>query len=313
MKMKRACETTGLTERAIRLYLSKQLLAPGQVNGILDFSAEDIQRLRDIAVLRQFDFTIEQIAGMAADPAAIQEILRARMDDTRADVEHVNEVNDVLGKLEVEACSSLHMVADQIRERRMRSPELYFCQFDEITDEERRLQRQEAINEVSVMERRSGLLRRLVTAVCLVLAVCLAAGVYLAQTRVEGFVSLSPMTVTKVHGRMLMIEDVMVTVQTSNGETVQALGTDTITVPYSPYSRQLEAGMTLDNACQLTIRLTNMDLLRMGINPLQTMHTRNKEINDAWMRYVLQTLFAQDYVNNVTLVVREYTGLQPIF
>ena len=43
------------------------------------------------------------------------------------------------------------------------------------------------------------------------------------------------------------------------------------------------------------------------------MRTKSKEINDAWMRYVLQTFFSQDYVNNVKLVVQEYTGLQPIF
>ena len=53
MKMKKACEATFLTERAIRLYISKGLITPRQVNGQIDFSPEDIILLQDIALFRQ--------------------------------------------------------------------------------------------------------------------------------------------------------------------------------------------------------------------------------------------------------------------
>lgn len=313
MKMKKACEVTSLTERAIRLYLSKRLIVPNQVNGIIDFSAEDIQRLRDIATLRQCDFTIEQIASMIADAETIPEILKVRMDSARASADHENEVSEALGKLEAAQCGSIHAIADQIRERRMHAPELYFCQFDEITDEERQQQHQAASEALVTMEKRTQIRRWLVTAICIAFAICVAAGAYLCQTRVEGYISASPMTVVQVHDRMLMIEDMKATIQISNPETIAALGRDTIIVPYSAYGRPLEAGMTLDNACQLTVKLTNYDLLRMGINPLQTMQTRNDDINDAWMRYILQRLFDWEYEDKVKLVVQEYTGLYPLF
>ncbi len=313
MKIKKACEATNLTERAIRLYLSKGLIAPGQTNGILDFSAEDIQHLRDIAVLRQFDFTIEQIAGMTGNAGEIPEILRTRIADAQSEHDRVSEVSEVLGGLDATKCGSIHALADQIRERRMQSPGLYFSQFDEITEEERQRQCQTASRELSIMEKRTRLRRWLIATVGLVVAVCVVAGVYLGQTRVEGFVRLSPMTVVEVYDRVLMIEDMRATIRTGNEATIEALGRDTITVPYSAYGSPLEADMTLENGCQLTVRLTNLDLLRMGINPLQTMQTLNDDVNDAWMRYVLQTLFAQDYEDQVKLVVREYTGLQPLF
>lgn len=313
MKMKKACEATSLTERAIRLYLSKNLIVPKQINGLIDFSPEDIQHLKDIAVLRQFDFTIEQISSMIHEPEAISDILRVRLDNAQAGIEHENEVREVLGKLEIMECSSFHSIADQIRERRMHPPELYFYQLDEITDEDRQQQRLVAIKDLSRIEKRTLLLRWLVAVLCLVLGVGMIAGIYLCQTRVEGFVSMNPMTVVKLHDRMLMIEDIKVTIQTGNERTIEALGRDTITVPYSAYGRPLEAGMTLDNACLLTVKLTNLDLLRMGINPLQTMKTQSDEINDEWMRYILQSLFDKEYEDKVKLVVQEYTGLMPLF
>lgn len=313
MKMKKACEATSLTERAIRLYLSKNLIVPRQVNGLIDFSPEDIQHLKDIAVLRQFDFTIEQISSMIHEPAAISDIIRVRLDNAQAGIEHENEVCDILGKLDGETFDSLHSVAAQIREQRAEPPEPDFCRFDEITDEERHQQRLVAIKDLSKIEKRTLLLRWLVAGVCLVLGVSMIAGIYLCQTRIEGFISVSPMTVVELHDRMLMIEDAKVTIQTSNERTVEALGRDTITVPYSAYGRPLETGMTLDHACQLTVELTNLDLLRMGINPLQNMKTQSDEINDEWMRYILQRLFDQEYVDKVKLVVQEYTGLMPLF
>ena len=92
MKMKKACEATGLTERAIRLYLSKNLIAPSQVNGMLDFTPEDIQQLRDIAVLRQFDFPLEQIAAIVGDAGGIGGILQCRLELARAERVHNAEV-----------------------------------------------------------------------------------------------------------------------------------------------------------------------------------------------------------------------------
>lgn len=312
MKMKKACEATKLTERAIRLYLSKNLITPQQVNGIIDFSAEDIQHLQDIAVLRQFDFTIEQIAGMISDTSTIPAILQIRMDSAKANHTHESEVYEVLHELTSAQFGSIHSLADTIREKRAQPPELFFYQMDEITAEERQLQRMEAVKALSFIEKRTLLLRILIATVCLILAVTVAASIYLCQTRIEGYISLSPITVVELHDRMLLIEDHIATVRTSNEAAIEALGRDTITIPHNAYIKPLQEGETIQQGCQLTIRLTNFDLLKMGINPLQTMHTRSTDVNNAWMRYVLQTLFDHSFDKGVTLVIQEYTGLSPL-
>jgi len=113
MKMKKACETTALTERAIRLYMKKKLISPRQCNGIIDFAGEDIQQLKDIALLRKFDFTIEQISSMIHDAASISDVILHRTESAHANSEHEENVHEVLKTLDLKRLSSLHLVADQ--------------------------------------------------------------------------------------------------------------------------------------------------------------------------------------------------------
>lgn len=92
MKIKDVCKATGLSERAVRFYVQEQLVIPqSQRRGgrtWLDFSKEDVERLRAIAVLRKSGFTIEEIRSMGLDyqknaPAAafaLRQRLRAAID-----------------------------------------------------------------------------------------------------------------------------------------------------------------------------------------------------------------------------------------
>ena len=92
MKIKDVCKATGLSERAVRFYVQEQLVIPqSQRRGgrtWLDFSEEDVERLRAIAVLRKAGFTIEEIRSMGLDyqknaPAAafaLRQRLRAAID-----------------------------------------------------------------------------------------------------------------------------------------------------------------------------------------------------------------------------------------
>ncbi|MBR4889575.1 MAG: MerR family transcriptional regulator, partial [Clostridia bacterium] len=63
LRMKDACTRTGLTERAVRLYIEKGHLHPPQEESndrvLTFFSEEDIARLEDIAVLRKAGFSID--------------------------------------------------------------------------------------------------------------------------------------------------------------------------------------------------------------------------------------------------------------
>jgi len=81
MKIKTACELTGLSDRTIRYYIEQQLIAPAYTENYLgrksfDFSRSDIQQLQDIAVLRKFGFSIAEIKKMLLEPAQILPLVK---------------------------------------------------------------------------------------------------------------------------------------------------------------------------------------------------------------------------------------------
>lgn len=82
MRMKAVCEATGLTDRAVRYYIEEGLIAPDYTESYtgrktFDFTESDIRQLRDIAVLRKFEFTVEEIRTMLHDPAQIAPTVEA--------------------------------------------------------------------------------------------------------------------------------------------------------------------------------------------------------------------------------------------
>ena len=82
MKNKSVCQQTGLTDRAVRFYIEKELLSPDYEENYLgrrsyDFSEADVRRLQEICVLRKFDFSIPEIREAYTRPEAIGEVLTA--------------------------------------------------------------------------------------------------------------------------------------------------------------------------------------------------------------------------------------------
>ena len=82
MKIKAVCEKTGLTDRTVRYYIEEGLISPSFTENYLgrksfDFSDEDIVELCDIAVLRKFDFSIEEIKELLCSPESSPVIVRA--------------------------------------------------------------------------------------------------------------------------------------------------------------------------------------------------------------------------------------------
>ena len=73
MKIQEACRLAGVTRKAALVAAEQGLLAPARLeNGYRDFSAEDITRLRRIAVLRGLGMTGEEIREyFAGDQAAL--------------------------------------------------------------------------------------------------------------------------------------------------------------------------------------------------------------------------------------------------
>lgn len=78
MKMKEVCKRTGLTERAVRFYVSEGLVTPESqyVRGrtYIDFSAADVQTLQAVAVLRNAQFTVAEISLMQQDRHALETV-----------------------------------------------------------------------------------------------------------------------------------------------------------------------------------------------------------------------------------------------
>lgn len=80
MKINEACKRTGLSERAIRFYVEKGLITPKSqiINGrtTTEYSEADIELLRDIATLRNAEFSIADILAMQSSEEDVCRIIQ---------------------------------------------------------------------------------------------------------------------------------------------------------------------------------------------------------------------------------------------
>lgn len=82
MKIKAVCEKTGLTDRTIRYYIEEGLITPSFTENYLGrksfvFSSDDISKLCDIAILRNYGFSIAEINKLISTPENSPEIIKA--------------------------------------------------------------------------------------------------------------------------------------------------------------------------------------------------------------------------------------------
>lgn len=80
MRMKDICAKTGLTDRAVRLYIENGLLSPKREHrysgrDAIIFDEEDLRTLEVVATLRRAEFSIADIRAMQEHPDAIPELL----------------------------------------------------------------------------------------------------------------------------------------------------------------------------------------------------------------------------------------------
>ena len=80
MRIKEVCERTGLTDRAIRLYMESGLVSPKQETNYMGrrsyiFSEEDVRVLEAVATLRRADFSIADIVHMQASAESLPRIV----------------------------------------------------------------------------------------------------------------------------------------------------------------------------------------------------------------------------------------------
>ncbi|MBE6693719.1 MAG: MerR family transcriptional regulator [Ruminococcaceae bacterium] len=88
MRIKAVCERTGLTDRTVRYYIEEGLISPSYTENYLgrktfDFSEKDISDLNDIAVLRAFGFSVEEIRDLLLHPDQSGRIIAGVLARTR--------------------------------------------------------------------------------------------------------------------------------------------------------------------------------------------------------------------------------------
>ncbi len=91
MKIKAVCEATELTDRAVRYYIEEGLIKPKYTENYMgrrtfDFTNEDLKIIKDIAVLRKYDFSIMEIRQMLTSPETIPQITKDLQNRIQANV-----------------------------------------------------------------------------------------------------------------------------------------------------------------------------------------------------------------------------------
>ena len=115
MRMKAVCEATGLTDRAVRYYISEGLIDPDYTENYTgrrtyDFSESDIRQLQDITVLRKFEFTVAEIRSMLRDPAQIEPTVAALRERKRLEIAEEQALLDALERL-TDPCANVAELA----------------------------------------------------------------------------------------------------------------------------------------------------------------------------------------------------------
>lgn len=101
MKMKEVIEKTGLTDRAVRLYIDEGLALPAIEESYsgrksIDFSESDVERLKNVALLRKAGFSIADIKSIVDDSSTAKNIVEKLIEQTENNIAHETEIVEKL-------------------------------------------------------------------------------------------------------------------------------------------------------------------------------------------------------------------------
>ncbi len=120
-KMKEVCQMTGLTEKAIRIYMDQKLINPKVEEGVhrkaYFFSDEDVERLKDISALRNAGFGIAEIKQMQENPEMLSLLIEEKKELLEGEILQKQAIQDTLKKLTIEDHSDVKKLADAIEPR----------------------------------------------------------------------------------------------------------------------------------------------------------------------------------------------------
>lgn len=120
-KMKQVCQMTGLSEKAIRIYMDQKLITPQTEEGIYRkayfFSEEDVERLKDVLALRNAGFSIAEIKQMLENPEMLSILIEERRELLEGEILQKLALQDTLRNLTIEEHSDVKKLADAIEPR----------------------------------------------------------------------------------------------------------------------------------------------------------------------------------------------------
>ena len=105
VKIKAVCELTGLTARTVRVYIDEQLIAPKFTENYLgrrsfEFSQSDIAALQNIATLRKYGFSIDEIRNILLDSQTSIAIIENVKQRTQIQADEYRERLKALSRVE---------------------------------------------------------------------------------------------------------------------------------------------------------------------------------------------------------------------
>lgn len=141
MRIKEAAAKTGLTERTIRFYTEKGLLAPAaeERNGryFHEYGEADLLALKRCAALRRAGFSIDEIRNMQCDPAVIPALLDQKKRELRTEKARLSELSQTMEALGTQTPLDAWTLADCLSSPKGSLPKPDFSRFDPETREEK--------------------------------------------------------------------------------------------------------------------------------------------------------------------------------
>ena len=117
MKIKAVCELTGLTARTVRVYIDEQLIEPEFTENYLgrrsfEFSQSDIAALQNIATLRKYGFSIDEIRNILLDSQTSIAIIENVKQRTQIQADEYRERLKALARVEVQKAYSVEELSE---------------------------------------------------------------------------------------------------------------------------------------------------------------------------------------------------------
>lgn len=97
MKISEVMEITSLTKKAINYYEENGLISPSvnKENNYRDYTKEDIEKLKQISVLRNFDIPVKKIREILVNPKEMEKIFTEHLNKIKAEILNMERSKDI--------------------------------------------------------------------------------------------------------------------------------------------------------------------------------------------------------------------------